>query len=215
MFAEESLETHLLHAQEPGEIPPQEPAAAASWLGMLRPGFATAQCFRCLGKRPPSLAEHLTSAGAQPQHPGCQRDQPLRCLLPQFPYIQTPHFILLGMLTALLFFFPPKHFKSSAGKKKKRVTSVPRLGPLTQPYLRGLFLITAGPILPSPPGPACPSQVLLLSTVPLRTPSPNTKPEERLNPQISGPVLPSPHRFLLVYRRIDGGGIELLLSKWG
>lgn len=107
MFAEESLETCLICAQETGEIPPQESDSAANWLGMLRPVFVTAWCFRCLGKYPPRLAEHLCKCSLRCR---CSARMPVSCtsqgLAPTLSpasvsHTQNHHLILLVMLAIL------------------------------------------------------------------------------------------------------------------
>ena len=119
MFAEESLETHLLHAQEPGEIPPQEPAAAASWLGMLRPGFATAQCFRCLGKRPPSLAEHLHECRCSAPTPWMSEGSALTLSPASVSLHSNPPLNSLRDAHCPFILFPPQAFQVLSRKKKK------------------------------------------------------------------------------------------------
>lgn len=231
MFAEESLETRLVCTQETGEIPPQESDSAANWLGMLRPVFVTACCFRCLGKHPLSLAEHLCKCSLRCRcsaqtpflpHIGGISPYAVSCL--SFPYSKSPLNSVSDAHCPFFLFFIPPHptppsVLGSLQEKHKGLTCASSPGPHTLPYIKGLFLITAGHIQPSPPQPAGCSQVLLLSTVLLLMPPKHPiscKHQDRRMIKSSnfrsGSVL---HHFLLVYMSIDGGRIKLLLSKSG
>lgn len=129
MFAEESLETRLICTQETGEIPPQESDSAANWLGMLRPVFVTACCFRCLGKHPLSLAEHLCKCSLRCRcsaqtpfllHIGGINPYAVSCL--SFPYSKSPLNSVSDAHCPFFLFFippPPKCFGLSAGKTQR------------------------------------------------------------------------------------------------